>query len=237
MLFSKHILSLLSIVSLVAATEAIDKNTDNTYRPSYNRKAVNAHHNITATKHHFDDYDGYQDFLEDMRQHKKDVERHQAHARRSFFKSRKLHGKHIFHGKHKTVQPVEEETEQPTTEVAQDTDYEEAAQSSVDGVEEETTRRSSGSAFKLIKEYAGSSFFDDFSFYTGDDPSHGMIDYVGKSEAEHAGLIGLKNGNPTMRIAPGYANGVKKSVRPSTELTFTTGIIVLDAYHMPTGCG
>lgn len=91
-------------------------------------------------------------------------------------------------------------------------------------------------AYKLVNEYSGASFFDKWVFYTADDPTGGMIQYVNKKEAEQAGLIGLKNGNAFMKIGNGN-NGIQKSVRISTKDSFTGGILMLDAYHMPTGCG
>lgn len=93
-----------------------------------------------------------------------------------------------------------------------------------------------GGGYGLVKQYAGSTFFDDFYFFTNADPSGGMIDYVDEQTARSAGLIGTKNGNAFIKIGYG-SNGIHRAVRISTQDTFTTGIIILDAYHMPTGCG
>ncbi|EST09140.1 Concanavalin A-like lectin/glucanase, subgroup [Kalmanozyma brasiliensis GHG001] len=93
----------------------------------------------------------------------------------------------------------------------------------------------STSQWKLVKSYSGSTFFDDMDFFTMGDPTHGSITYVDRNTAQNQGLIGTNNGQVTMKINPG--NGWAQSVRINTKDSFTTGIFVLDAEHMPVGCG
>lgn len=93
----------------------------------------------------------------------------------------------------------------------------------------------STSNWKLVKSYSGSSFFDEMDFFTAADPTHGSITYVGKDQAWNQGLIGTNNGKATMKITAN--NGWAQSVRINTKDSFTTGIFVLDAEHMPVGCG
>ena len=101
-----------------------------------------------------------------------------------------------------------------------------------------TTGTTTARSYQLVNDYSGSTFFDGFYFYTAADPTGGMIQYVDKTEAKKTGLIGLKDGNAIMKIASGDRNdGIQKSVRISTEDSFTTGLVMLDAVHMPTGCG
>lgn len=99
-----------------------------------------------------------------------------------------------------------------------------------------TGKRNDGGAYTLVKKYSGSTFFDEMDFYTHEDPSGGMIEYVDEQEARQENLIGVRNGHAFMRFGPGQ-NGNKKSVRITTKDSFTTGIFILDAVHMPTGCG
>jgi hypothetical protein len=243
MLFHKHLLSLLGLASLAAAAESSNDDEQHAHwHPSYKRKAVNAHFNTSSTEHHFNDYTGYLEYQDLILRHRSgSVKQHKRHAKH----------KHIFHGKHKkmtlshqakdgAVAGLTSDVNDVTNNVASNLPTNPAAGSaSVDKSLKETTprRSSSGSQYKLIKEYSGSSFFDDMEFYSEDDPSHGMVDYVDKRTAQQAGLIGTKNGNAMMKIGYGNGDGVQKAVRVSTKMTFTGGIMLLDAYHMPTGCG
>ena len=34
-------------------------------------------------------------------------------------------------------------------------------------------------AYNLVETMAGKTFFDHFTFFTGNDPTHGYVDYVG----------------------------------------------------------
>ena len=63
-----------------------------------------------------------------------------------------------------------------------------------------------------------------------------MVNYVDRNEAQSNGLIGTNNGKAFMKIQNG-GGGAPKAVRISTKDTFTTGIFILDAEHMPVGCG
>ncbi|CAD6916401.1 unnamed protein product [Tilletia controversa] len=90
--------------------------------------------------------------------------------------------------------------------------------------------------YNLIKSYEGKTFFKDMMFFTGNDPSHGSVDYVDHDTAHESGLIGMMDGMAMMRVAP-HHSGIHRSVRPSTDISFTEGLIILDAMHHPTGCG
>ncbi|KAK0522057.1 hypothetical protein OC834_004002 [Tilletia horrida] len=90
--------------------------------------------------------------------------------------------------------------------------------------------------YHLIKSYHGKTFFKDMHFFTGSDPSHGSVHYVDHDEAHSSGLIGTMDGHAMMRVAP-HHSGTHRSVRPSTDISFTGGLLVLDSLNMPTGCG
>ncbi|KAE8226800.1 hypothetical protein CF319_g641 [Tilletia indica] len=90
--------------------------------------------------------------------------------------------------------------------------------------------------YHLVKSYHGSTFFKDMMFFTGSDPSHGNVHYVDHDSAHGSGLIGTMDGHAMMRVAP-HHSGSHHSVRPSSDISFTEGLIILDNIHMPTGCG
>lgn len=95
------------------------------------------------------------------------------------------------------------------------------------------------SPWKPIATYSGSSFFDGWTFFTAADPTNGNVQYVNQGTAQSAGLIEINNaGNAVMRVeTTPTVQSNRKSVRISTDLTFTEGLVILDAVHMPTGCG
>lgn len=72
-------------------------------------------------------------------------------------------------------------------------------------------------------------------FYTNSDPTHGSITYLDQNTAQNKGLISTNNGQATMKITAN--NGWAQSVRINTQDSFTTGVFILDAEHMPVGCG
>lgn len=57
-------------------------------------------------------------------------------------------------------------------------------------------------AFKLLKDYSGPAFFEDFEFFTGPDPTKGCVDFVNKSTAFESGLAGVdsKTNQVFMRV-------------------------------------
>ncbi|KAG9314549.1 concanavalin A-like lectin/glucanase domain-containing protein [Chiua virens] len=108
-----------------------------------------------------------------------------------------------------------------------------------------TTSKSPGpssvpsSSWKPIATYSGSTFFDGWTFWTAADPTQGNVQYVDQATAQNGGLIDINSaGNVVMRVdtTPTVQTN-RKSVRITTNLTFTEGLVVLDAVHMPTGCG
>lgn len=97
----------------------------------------------------------------------------------------------------------------------------------------------SSSPWLPIATYSGSTFFDGWTFFTAADPTNGNVQYVDQSTAQSAGLIQINNaGNAVMSVetTPTVQTN-RQSVRITTNLTFTEGLVILDAVHMPTGCG
>ncbi|KAJ3774916.1 glycoside hydrolase family 16 protein [Lentinula raphanica] len=90
-------------------------------------------------------------------------------------------------------------------------------------------------------EYSGSTFFDNFSFYTGEDPTHGTVNFLNATAAFSDGLayvqdngIVIMKGDNTSTLA----NGVNRnSVRISSNKQYNTGLFILDINQAPWGCG
>lgn len=104
-------------------------------------------------------------------------------------------------------------------------------------------------SYSLFKNYQGSNFFQQFSFYAGADPENGYVTYGDYNYAVNNQLIDFEDGAAIMRVdaasyltqTAGYkgVNGVgRKSVRVEGVDTFQHGLLITDIAHMPTGiCG
>ncbi|KAL6300291.1 concanavalin A-like lectin/glucanase domain-containing protein [Sparassis latifolia] len=95
------------------------------------------------------------------------------------------------------------------------------------------------SPWKLTQNYQGSSFFNGWTFFTAADPTNGNVQYVDSVTAQSANLTEINSaGNAVMRVetTPTVA-GNRKSVRITTNYTYTGALVVMDSVHMPTGCG
>lgn len=83
------------------------------------------------------------------------------------------------------------------------------------------------------------NFFDMFSFFTSEDPTHGSVNYVNQATASAGGLISMNNGQVYMgmdytNVAP---NG-RNSVRITSNKSYNSGLVILDLAKMPGGiCG
>jgi hypothetical protein len=85
----------------------------------------------------------------------------------------------------------------------------------------------------------GGNFFDQFTFYTSSDPTHGFVQYQSQSAAQSAGLISSSTTNVQMKVD---STSVTPSGRPSVRITsnksYNTGLFIVDIEHMPGGiCG
>jgi beta-glucanase (GH16 family) len=104
----------------------------------------------------------------------------------------------------------------------------------------------------------GNSFFSGWDFFTGADPTNGIVTYIDQNTAvrvttfshisrdstavhfqQQANLIDINSaGNAIMRVetTPQVQN-TRQSVRITTQFTYTGGLVIMDSVHMPTGCG
>ncbi|KAI8983364.1 concanavalin A-like lectin/glucanase domain-containing protein [Trametes punicea] len=103
-----------------------------------------------------------------------------------------------------------------------------------------TSSSAPSSPWQVAQSYQGSSFFDGWDFQDSPDTTtHGVATYLDRDSAQSANLIEINSaGNAVMRVetTPTVSN-YRKSIRITTQYNYTGGLIVLDAVHMPTGCG
>ncbi|EAW12297.1 glycoside hydrolase family 16 protein [Aspergillus clavatus NRRL 1] len=97
-------------------------------------------------------------------------------------------------------------------------------------------------AYTLKDDYTGNNyqdFFNKFSFWTGPDPTEGLVDYVNLDSAWDNGLIG-NGGNIYLGVdhTNKVGNEGRKSVRLTGNIAYNPGILlVADITHMPDVCG
>ncbi|KAG7090802.1 hypothetical protein E1B28_009886 [Marasmius oreades] len=101
------------------------------------------------------------------------------------------------------------------------------------------TRTPVSSPFRLLLSSAGNDFFNGWNFFTGGDPTSGIVDYVDEGTGRSNGLIEVNSaGNAVMRVeTTPEVSGNRKSIRITTQLGLDKGLWILDAVHMPSGCG
>ncbi|TDL14738.1 glycoside hydrolase family 16 protein [Rickenella mellea] len=102
-----------------------------------------------------------------------------------------------------------------------------------------TPTLSSASVFQLEESWSGNNFFLGWNFWDSDDPTHGSVEYVDQPTAQANNLVSMNAaGNAVIGVetTPQVA-GNRRSVRITSSSSFTGGIFILDAVHVPTGCG
>ncbi|EPT04304.1 hypothetical protein FOMPIDRAFT_159190 [Fomitopsis schrenkii] len=105
----------------------------------------------------------------------------------------------------------------------------------------QTFPNGSNFVWTLEDTYQGSTFFDTFKFYTGEDPTHGTVNYTDQETAfaeglayvESDGIVVMKGDNTTWLQEGQYRN----SVRISSQKQYNTGLFILDLDMAPWGCG
>ncbi|WWD17965.1 hypothetical protein CI109_102410 [Kwoniella shandongensis] len=98
---------------------------------------------------------------------------------------------------------------------------------------------SSSSTWSLVETWAGNTFFDHVNFWEWNDPTHGTVDFQGASDAWNSGLISINDkGHAIMAVdTTQQVQGGRKAIRVHGNRVFTGGLVIMDAFHMPTGCG
>jgi hypothetical protein len=112
--------------------------------------------------------------------------------------------------------------------------------------------------YSLAKQYSGSTFFNDFDFFSTSDPTHGFVTYGDRATSQANGLISFDGEYAVMKVdsrtnlgkGRNYyqrngnrdyfnVNGVgRKSVRIEGTYEFTHGLIIADIGQMPSNiCG
>jgi hypothetical protein len=92
----------------------------------------------------------------------------------------------------------------------------------------------------LLKDhYDSTNFFQEFDCFTGDDPTHGFVNYLSQSAATAANLISAVNSQVRLHVDhTNVAPSGRASVRLTSQKSYTHGLFIADIEHMPSGvCG
>ncbi|CEL57634.1 putative glycosidase C21B10,07 OS=Schizosaccharomyces pombe (strain 972 / ATCC 24843) GN=SPBC21B10.07 PE=3 SV=1 [Rhizoctonia solani AG-1 IB] len=102
-----------------------------------------------------------------------------------------------------------------------------------------TSAPAPSSTWTLQTRMEGSTFFDGWEFWAYPDPTNGAVDYQNLDGSSAAGLHEINSdGNAIMRVeTTQQVSGNRKSVRLHSHTTYNGGLVILDAVHMPYGCG
>ncbi|KAF9458752.1 concanavalin A-like lectin/glucanase domain-containing protein [Collybia nuda] len=102
-----------------------------------------------------------------------------------------------------------------------------------------TGKPPASSPWKIVQTYEGESFFNGWDFFTGSDPTHGIVQYVDQNTARGSGILDINSeGNAIMRVeTTETVPNTRQSIRITTQAQFNGGLVIMDSIHMPTGCG
>ncbi|KAI0470964.1 glycoside hydrolase family 16 protein [Xylariaceae sp. FL0804] len=98
--------------------------------------------------------------------------------------------------------------------------------------------------YSLADTYNGTSFFDNFDYFTGYDPAAGFVHYVPQEQAESLNLTYASDSSAVLRVdtsvgpssSPDASTG-RFSVRVSSKTQYESGLFIFDVRHTPFGCG
>ncbi|KAF9224031.1 glycoside hydrolase family 16 protein [Gyrodon lividus] len=104
------------------------------------------------------------------------------------------------------------------------------------------TQVSTNKTYVLDDFYQADDFFDQWSFFTGSDPTGGNVAYQNMQNAMSKGLAYVDDCDNSTVLAVDSTStvpvgGNRESVRITSNKNYTGGLFILDAAAMPIGCG
>jgi hypothetical protein len=93
--------------------------------------------------------------------------------------------------------------------------------------------------YQLEDTYSGPSFFEQFNYFTEQDPTDGFVVYVNKETATNLNLTHATDTSAILRVDSFTPNalGGRNSVRIESKKAYDTGLFIFDIIHTPHGCG
>ncbi|KAI1625437.1 endo-1,3(4)-beta-glucanase [Exophiala viscosa] len=92
--------------------------------------------------------------------------------------------------------------------------------------------------YSLVDTYSGTSFFDNFDYYTGYDPSDGFVHYVDADGSADLNLTYASSSAAVLRVDLSDTDTTtgRKSARVTSKNTYNDGLFIFDVIHSPYGC-
>ncbi|KAI9794503.1 MAG: hypothetical protein M1833_000363 [Piccolia ochrophora] len=93
--------------------------------------------------------------------------------------------------------------------------------------------------YALKDSYAGPTFYDNFDYFTGYDPTHGFVHYVDQPGAVAANITFASSSSAILKVDATEANAItgRRSARVTSKQQYESGLFIFDILHSPYGCG
>ncbi|KIW59157.1 hypothetical protein PV05_03630 [Exophiala xenobiotica] len=92
--------------------------------------------------------------------------------------------------------------------------------------------------YSLVDTFSGSSFFDNFDYFTGYDPAAGFVHYVDGPGSVALNLTYATATSAVLRVDLSDTDTTtgRKSARVTSKNTYNDGLFIFDVLHSPYGC-
>ncbi|OJJ02333.1 hypothetical protein ASPVEDRAFT_192977 [Aspergillus versicolor CBS 583.65] len=93
--------------------------------------------------------------------------------------------------------------------------------------------------YHLVDTYSGASFFDQFDYFSDEDPTDGFVQYVDRIAAQQLNLTFATESSAILKVDSTTKDVIKgrNSVRIESKKSYDTGLFIFDVIHTPYGCG
>ncbi|KAJ5161968.1 hypothetical protein N7492_007360 [Penicillium capsulatum] len=108
----------------------------------------------------------------------------------------------------------------------------------VEGVKANAYPNYSRLSYNPVDVYSGASFFDNFEYFTGYDPTKGFVHYVDSAAANQLNLTHASDTTAVLRVDTAADNQTtgRRSVRITSHKKYDHGLFIFDVVHSPYGC-
>lgn len=97
-----------------------------------------------------------------------------------------------------------------------------------------------GERYVLNEQFVGNDFFSKWHFYTGEDPTHGSVEFVSEEEARKSKLISASGDSVFMGVDNTTQLPVgkgRKAIKILSNKVYNNGLFVLKVENVPSACG